>query len=308
MEHCHQHHPQNYNLIFGIGVLLNVAFVVIEAVFGILANSMALLADAGHNLSDVLGLLMAWGANFLSAVQPTHKKTYGLRSTTIIAALLNALFLFVTVGGIAWESIRRIYEPSPVASKTVIIIAAIGVIINTATALLFMAGRKTDLNIRGAFLHMAADAGVSAGVVVAGIGIALTGWVIIDPSVSLIIAAMILIGTWGLFRESLNLTFHGVPTGISTRDVYDYLRQLPGVTAVHDLHIWAMSTKENALTAHLVKPVPENDDALLVQIRDELHDKFGVEHVTIQLERSEAFLQCANGCEPKDIVNGCRTP
>lgn len=194
-DHTHNHSTINYNLAFGIGVFLNIGFVVVEAVFGIISGSLALLADAGHNLSDVLGLLLAWGAAYLSKLRPTHRKTYGFRSTTIMAALLNALILMVAIGGIAWESIRRFYHPSPVAGKTIIIVAAIGVVINTATALLFMADRKRDLNIRGAFLHMAADAGVSAGVVLAGFGILFTGWLWLDPLVSLIIALIILIGS-----------------------------------------------------------------------------------------------------------------
>jgi len=301
MEHEHQHQhqdlPKSPNLIFGLAVLLNFGFVVAEVFFGILANSMALLADAGHNLSDILGLLLAWGASFLSKRRPTTRKTYGLRSSTILAALLNAIILFVAVGGIATESARRLFYPEPVASKTVILVALIGMVVNTLSALLFVRGRKKDLNIRGAFLHMAADAGVSAGVVVAGAGISLTGWLVIDPLVSLIIAAVILAGTWNLFKEALNLTFHGVPAGIDLKSVTDYLLRLPGISAVHDLHIWAMSTNETALTAHLIKPNPENDDELLLKLRDDLHERFGVAHVTIQLERGKAVVLCKDGCE-----------
>ncbi|UCF90999.1 MAG: cation transporter [Desulfobacterales bacterium] len=299
MAHKHDHGMANYHRIFALGVLLNLGFVVAEAVFGILADSLALLADAGHNLSDVIGLLLAWGASYLSKLQPTSRRTYGWRSTTILAALINAIILLVAVGGIAWESVRRFGNPAPVAGKTIIAVAAVGVIINAATALLFLADRKKDLNIQGAYLHMAADAGVSGGVVLAGLGIIVTGWLWIDPVVSLLIAVIILWGTWGLLRESMNLALQAVPAGIDTQAVADYLSGLAGVTAVHDIHIWAMSTTETALTAHLVKPDPENDDAVIAQARDDLHAKFGIAHVTLQLERSDAFVQCGNACDPK---------
>jgi cobalt-zinc-cadmium efflux system protein len=296
MSHSRNHSPNNDNRTFAIGVILNLSFVAAEVGFGIYADSLALLADAGHNLSDVLGLLLAWGASFLSRLPATQRRTYGWRSSTIMAALLNALLLMVAVGGIAWEAIRRLQAPQPAAGSVIIVVAAIGVGINTATALLFMAGRKKDLNIRGAFLHMAADAGVSAGVVAAGIGIMSTGWLWLDPAVSLMIAGIILLGTWGLLRESVNLILHAVPSGIDPEAVLDWLGRLPGVTAVHDLHIWAMSTTDFALTAHLVKPDPKGESELIGMARKGLHDRFGITHVTLQLEREETAAECSDSC------------
>jgi cobalt-zinc-cadmium efflux system protein len=290
------HHRVEHNRAFAVGVVLNLGFVGIEAAFGVVAGSLALLADAGHNLSDVLGLLLAWGAAYLARLRPTKRRTYGWRSSTILAALLNAVILLVAVGGIASEAIRRLYEPAPVASKTVIVVAAVGIVINAATALLFRGGRKHDLNIRGAFLHMVADAGVSAGVVVAGLGILVTGWAWLDPLVSLMIAAVILFGTWGVLRDSVNLALHAVPEGIDPERVRSYLCSLPGVTAVHDLHIWAMSTTETALTAHLVKPEPATDDALISQATNELYERFGIEHGTLQWERQNPSGPCGTCC------------
>jgi cobalt-zinc-cadmium efflux system protein len=296
-NHGHSHGPADYNRAFAIGVALNVAYIVVEATYGFLAGSLALLADAGHNLSDVLGLLLAWGANYLVQRKPTKRHTYGWRKSTILAALTNAIILLVAMGGIAWEAVRRFGDPSPVAGRTIVIVAAIGVVINTATALLFLSGRKKDLNIRGAFLHMAADAGVSAGVVVAGVVILTTGWLWIDPVVSLVITAIILIGTWGLLRDSFNLALDAVPAGINPEAVKTYLTDLPGVTGVHDLHIWAMSTSETALTVHLVKPDAKDDDRLIGQASKELHDRFGIEHITIQWERRTELDHCGGSCE-----------
>jgi cobalt-zinc-cadmium efflux system protein len=256
---------------------------------------MALMADAGHNLSDVLGLLLAWGASYLVRLQPTSRRTYGWRSSSIMAALINGVLLLVAVGGIATESVRRLFSPEPVAGMTVIVVAVIGVAVNTATALLFLSGRKKDLNIRGAFLHMAADAAVSAGVAAAGVAILITGQLWIDPVVSLAIAAVILLGTWGLLRESLGLVMHAVPAGIDTDQVMAYLAQLPGIDAVHDLHIWAMSTTETALTAHLVKPDSTGDDEMIGRISADLHDRFDIDHVTIQWERTQDPCRCNNG-------------
>lgn len=288
----HSHAPADFGRAFAIGVALNVIFVMAEAAFGLLSGSLALLADAGHNLSDVLGLLLAWGAAVLSRRKATSRHTYGLRRSSILAALFNALFLLVAVGGIAWEAVGRFSEPAPVAGKTVIIVALLGVVINTATALLFMAGRKGDLNIRGAFLHMAADAGVSLGVALGGVAILLTGQAWIDPVVTLLIVAVIVWSTWGLLRDSVNLALDAVPEGIDPDKVEAYLNQLPNVTAVHDLHIWAMSTTETALTAHLVRDVPTCDDALLMQANRELHDTFGIGHVTLQFETASAAYSC----------------
>ena len=296
-NHTHDHAPPDYNRAFAIGVALNVIYIVVEATYGFLAGSLALLADAGHNLSDVLGLLLAWGANYLIQRKPTERHTYGWRKSTILAALSNAIILLVAMGGIAWEAVRRFSDPAPVAGKTIIIVAAIGVVINTATALLFLSGRKKDLNIRGAFLHMAADAGVSAGVVVAGVVILATGWLWIDPVVSLVITAIILIGTWGLLRDSFNLALDAVPAGIDPEAVKSYLSDLPGVAGVHDLHIWAMSTSETALTVHLLKPDAGADDTLIEQAGRELNQRFGIEHITIQWERRSELDHCGGSCK-----------
>lgn len=280
----HSHAPKNFGTAFAIGTTLNLAFVVIEAVFGIYAHSLALVADAGHNLGDVLGLVLAWVASVLARTTPTQRHTYGLRGSSILAALFNAIFLLVSVGAIAWEAFRRFNAPTDVAGKTVIWVSAIGIIINTATALMFMSGRKGDLNIRGAFLHMAADAGISAGVVVAGFAILVTGYHWIDPIVSLAISAVIIWGTWDLLRESVNMAVQAVPQSVDLAAVKQYLTGLDGVVAVHDLHVWAMSTTETALTVHLVKPDAQIDDALIADVCDRLHHDFGIGHSTIQLE------------------------
>src|SRR3954470_17404971 len=248
----HSHAPDNFGWAFAIGAALNTAFVVAELIFGYAANSLALISDAVHNLSDVIALLLAWGAMWLSQKQPTQRHTYGYRRASILAALFNAGLLLVAVGGIVVEAINRLSAPAPVAGWTVAVVAALGVAINGGTALLFMRGRHGDLNIRGAYLHMAADAGVSLGVVVAALVIMLTGWLWIAPAISLVIAAVVLASGWGLARDSVNLALDGVPRGIELAKVRTYLATLDGVTDVHDLHIWAMSTNETALTAHLV--------------------------------------------------------
>lgn len=295
MAHSHDHGPPAHNRAFGIGIALNVGYVVCEAVFGLLHNSLALLADAGHNLSDVLGLLLAWGGYMLAKVEPSDRRTYGWRGSTILAAIFNALILLAAIGAIVWEAIGRIGEPQPVPGTTVMWVAGIGVVINTITALLFFAGRKHDLNIHGAFLHMAADAAVSVGVVIAGLLISLTGKTWIDPVTSLVVAAVIFAGTWGLLKDSINLAVQAVPKGIDLPDVRSYLAQLPGVEEVHDLHVWAMSTTEIALTVHLVKPSPAGDDDLLAEAEHELHDRFGIEHTTIQFERGTRPSACRQG-------------
>lgn len=292
MAHDHAHGPMNYGRAFAIGVALNLGFVAVEFIYGQLSNSLALIADAGHNLSDVLGLLLAWGASILAQRQPSPRRTYGLRRSTILAALANAVVLLIAIGAIAWEAVGRLSAPAPVASTTVIIIAAIGVGINAVTAFLFMAGHKDDLNIRGAFLHMAADAGVSLGVVLAGAGSLVTGWLWIDPVVSLVVAAVILVGTWGLLRDSVNLALDAVPEHIDLSEVQTYLRNVPSVVDVHDLHVWGMSTSESALTAHLVMPNGGGDDPFLAQLERDLHDTFGIEHATIQIETGSACVQC----------------
>jgi cobalt-zinc-cadmium efflux system protein len=291
--HGHSHGPANYNAAFAIGILLNLGFVVVEGVFGVMAHSLALLADAGHNLSDVLGLALAWGASFLSARLPTKKRTYGLRRSSILAALTNAVFLLVAIGGIAWEAVGRFSHPSPTQGGVVIWVALVGIVINAATALLFMAGRERDLNIQGAFLHMAADAGVSLGVVIAGLVILRTGWLWLDPAVSLAIVVVILVGTWELLRDSVNLALDAVPEGVDVHSVQEYLEAAPGVEEVHDLHVWGMSTTETALTAHLVIPGDKGqNDALLSQVCGDLHDRFGIEHATLQIEHGDKAYPC----------------
>jgi cobalt-zinc-cadmium efflux system protein len=285
MSADHDHGPATFDRAFALGVGLNVIFVVTEAVFGVIAGSTALLADAAHNFSDVLGLLLAWGASYLSRRPRSARRTYGWRSSSILAALINAVVLLVVTGGIAWQAIQRFGTPEPVGGGIVAWVALVGVGVNTATALLFMRGRKNDLNIRGAFLHMAADAAVSAGVAVAGVVILVTAWSWIDPVVTLLIAGVILGGTWGLLRESFNLALHAVPEGIDPEAVEAYLLGLPGVTAVHDVHIWAMSTTETALTAHLVKQDARGDDAIIADATRVLLDRFGIEHTTLQWER-----------------------
>lgn len=296
----HSHAPANFGRAFAIGVAFNLGFVAVEAVFGVLAHSLALVADAGHNLSDVLGLLLAWGASVLAGRIPTTRRTYGLRRSSVLAALLNALVLLIAVGGIAWEAIRRLRHATPVAGETVMWVAGVGVLVNGITALLFMSGRRQDLNIRGAFLHMAADAAVSLGVVLAALAMRMTGWLWLDPAVSLLIAVVITVGTWGLLRESLSLALDGVPEGISPAEVEVYLAGLPGVEAVHDLHIWGMSTTEVALTVHLVKPDASVDDALLSRIHRELHDQFRIDHTTVQFELGDEAHEC--GQAPAEVV------
>lgn len=288
----HGHAPKDFGRAFLLGIVLNTGFVVAEVIYGIFGNSLALLADAGHNLSDVLGLLLAWGASVLVKRAPSRRYTYGLRSTSILAALGNAGLLLMVTGGIAWEAILRFDQPSAVVGKTVIIVAAFGVAINLGSAVLFMAGRKNDLNVRGAFTHMVGDAIISLGVVVAGFAIIYTGWQWLDPVVSLIIAILILAGTWGLLRDSINLALHGVPAGIDIERVRLYLKALDGVSEVHDLHVWAMSTTETALTAHLVMPSGYPDGNFLSRVSDVLEDRFEIHHATIQIETDDTPNAC----------------
>ena len=290
--HGHVHAPKNFGRAFLIGVLLNGGFVVVEAVFGILGNSLALLADAGHNLNDVLGLLLAWGASVLVKRSPSKRFTYGLRSTSILAALFNAILLMFVTGGIAWEAILRFGHPDNVESMTVIIVAACGIAVNLGTALMFMSGRKGDLNVRAAFNHMAGDAAISLGVVIAGFAILYTGWLWLDPAVSLGIALLVVIGTWGLLRDTINLTLHAVPQGIDPDQVRGYLAAIDGVSEVHDLHIWAMSTTETALTVHLLCPGGYPGDTARNQISEQLQKQFAIAHCTIQIE-TDAHVKCA---------------
>jgi cobalt-zinc-cadmium efflux system protein len=281
--HSHRH-SSGLSSAFALGVVLNLLFVTAEVTFGLLAHSLALIADAGHNLSDVIGLALAWAASALAQRAPTERRTYGLRSSTILAALLNAILLLLAVGAIIWEAIHRFTTPSVVAGGTVICVAAVGIVVNAATALMFVSGLRRDLNIRAAFIHMCADAAVSFGVVVAGLAIIFTAQLWIDPLVSLLIALVIIWGTLDLFRDSLNLALQAVPGGIELREVRQYLAALPHVIAVHDLHVWPMSTTETALTAHLVRDVPDCDCSLLAQAAADLHDRFQIHHATLQFE------------------------
>ncbi len=282
----HSHAPASFGRAFAIGIGLNAAFVVIEAGYGFVSNSTALLADAGHNLSDVLGLLVAWIAAVLSTRPPTPRLTYGLRNTSILAALLNAILLLIASGAILLEAIQRLLHPEPIASKTVIVVAAIGIVINGVTAWLFASGRKTDLNIRGAYLHMMADAALSFGVVLAGVAIMMTGWLWLDPAMSLVIVAVIVWGTWDLLRESTAMSMAAVPSMIDPAAVRAFLAARPGVVSVHDLHIWPLSTTETALTAHLVTPAGNPGDAFLTETCRQLHDRFAIGHATLQIETS----------------------
>ena len=290
--HGHVHAPKNFGLAFAVGIALNTGFIIAEVSYGLMANSLALLADAGHNLSDVLGLLLAWGASVLARRVPSSRFTYGLRSTSILAALVNAILLLTVTGGIAWEAIQRIAHPDQVQSMTVIVIAAIGVVINTATALMFMRGGDDDLNIRGAFLHMAGDALISLGVVIAGVVIMYTGWLWLDPAVSLVIAVLVVLGTWSLLRDSAKLALQAVPQGLPAEKVRAYLQTLPGVAAIHDLHIWGMSTTETALTVHMVMPGGHPGDAFNCSVADELQRQFSIGHATIQVETGDLDAPC----------------
>jgi cobalt-zinc-cadmium efflux system protein len=282
--HGHVHAPANFGAAFAIGAALNLAFVMVEAVYGIFGNSVALLADAGHNLGDVLGLLVAWTASVLVQRAPTPRYTYGLRGSSILAALFNAVFLLVTVGAISWEAILRFGRPEPVAGATVMIVAAIGIVVNGVTAWLFASGRDSDINLRGAFLHMASDALVAAGVVVAGLVILLTGWLWLDPLASLAINAVIVWGTWALLRDAVGMSMAAVPSRIDPGKVRAFLQSQPGVAAIHDLHIWPMSTTEIALTCHLVMPAGHPGDGFLHQVAEELAETFEIDHPTLQVE------------------------
>jgi cobalt-zinc-cadmium efflux system protein len=292
-EHKHSHGPARHDRAFAIGIALNIGFVAIEAWYGWKIGSLALLADAGHNLSDVAGLVLAWGGALAGRLRPDMRHTYGWRRASILAAFANALLLLVAMGSLAWEAAHRLSDPAPVEGLTIMAVAGVGIVVNTATALLFMRGREKDLNIRGAFLHMAADALVSAGVVLAGALVLWQGWHWIDPVVSLLIAAVIVWGTWSLFRQSLHLLFDGVPEGLDLRQVRALLESLPGVAGVHDLHVWAMGTTEVALTAHLEMPDAPGDDAFLRDATERLHDRFEITHVTLQVVRQPFCVPCS---------------
>ena len=296
MSNLHEHRlEQHYSTAFAVGIGLNVGFVAVEIVYGVIANSSALLADAGHNASDVLSLVFAWTATWLATLKPKGKYTYGLRKSTILVSILNALLLVGAVIVIAWDVVAKFRHPEPVAGSQVMIVAGIGVVINTVTALLFIRGQKHDLNIKGAFLHMAADAGVSLGVVIAGLLITMTGSLWIDPITSFIIIAVILWSTWALFRDSLDLALDAVPRHIDFDKVREFILSKEPVKEIHDLHIWAMSTTQVALTAHLVMPGGQ-DDTFLVQLREDIRREFGIEHTTLQVESGNLQLQCRPQC------------
>ena len=282
----HVHAPVDFGRAFAIGIALNVALVIAEFVYGLLGNSLALIADAGHNLSDVVGLVIAWIASALAKRPPSARYTYGLGGSSILAAFINAVILLVAVGAIAWEAVLRLSQPEPVASVTVMVVAGIGILVNGVTAWLFASGRKGDLNIRGAFLHMVADAAVSAGVVLAALVILLTDWLWLDPATSLLIAGVIVWGTWSLLCDSLAMSVSAVPSSIDPAAVRRYLASCRGVSDVHDLHIWPMSTTETALTVHLVLPGGHPGDEFLLGTAAELERQFGIGHATLQIEIS----------------------
>ena len=293
-DHGHSHVPANFNSAFAIGIALNIAFVAIEAWYGWKVNSLALLADAGHNLSDVAGLVLAWGGALAGRLRPTARHTYGWQRASILAAFFNALLLLVAMGSLAWEAVGRLGTPEATQGWTIIAVAGVGIVINTATALLFMRGRKGDLNIRGAFLHRAGDALVSLSVVIGGALYLWQGWAWIDPVMSLAIAVVIVAGTWSLFKQSLHMLFDGVPDQLDLARVRKLLLQLPGVDGVHDLHVWAMGTSQIALTAHVVLNARGTDtDAVLQNAEHELHEHFEIRHVTLQVESAAYAQSCA---------------
>lgn len=290
---AHVHAPGDFDRAFAVGIGLNLAYVALEAGVGWRVGSLALLADAGHNLGDVAGLVLAWGGALAGRLRPDARHTYGWQRASILAAFVNALLLLFAMGALAWEALQRLGEPVAVPGATVMAVAALGIAVNAGTALLFMRGRHQDLNIRGAFLHMAADALVSAGVVIAGALTLALGWLWLDPVASLVIAVVIVVGTWGLFRQSLHLLFDGVPEGIVLAEVESELASMPGVARVHDLHVWAMGTTQVALTAHLVMPDGGADDDFLRAAGQRLHDRFGIAHVTLQAVREPVAAGCA---------------
>lgn len=293
--HGHSHAPASFNRAFAIGIALNLGFVVIEAFYGWRTDSLALLADAGHNLSDVAGLVLAWGGALAGKLKPDARHTYGWQRGTILAAFANALLLLMAIGALAWEATGRLLSPEPTVSAqgvTIMVVAGIGIVVNTVTALMFMRGRSHDLNIRGAYLHMVADALVSVGVVIGGALTLWQGWVWLDPVISLVIAAVVLLGTWSLFRQSLHLLFDGVPDNVDPVAVRAYLLTLPGVQAVHDLHVWAMGTSRTALTAHLVMPNGLVNDTFYQEAATQLHARFGIDHATLQVVRQPFKVMC----------------
>ena len=293
--HGHHHHadPASHGRAFAVAIALNSVFVIVEFFYGFIAHSTALMADAGHNLSDVLGLALAWGAAILAQRKPNERYTYGLRSSSMLAALVNAMLLMFACGGIAWQALQQLLNPVPVAGMTVSVVAAIGIAVNGVSAWLFMAGSKTDINLRGAYLHLAADAAISLGVLVAGLAVFYTGWSWLDPAVSIAIVALIMAGTWSLLREALRMMLAGVPASVDAPLVEQFLRSSAGVSEVHDLHIWAMSTSETALTVHLVMPGGYPGDAALDAINAELRAQFSIHHSTLQVELGTTLHACS---------------
>jgi len=302
-RHDHDHHAHvasNVGRAFVVGISLNLAFVALEVVCGLLAHSMALVADAGHNFGDVLGLGLSWGATALARLKPSSRRTFGFRRSTIVASVANALILLFVTGGLTWESIRRLVEPERPRGLTMIVVATVGAFVNGLSALLFMSGREKDLNLRSAFLHLASDAALAVGVAIAGGVILLTGWLWVDPVVSIVLALTILAGTWSLMSKSLNLMLDAVPERIDPEAVRSFLGALPEVVEVHDLHIWALSTTETALTAHLVMPGSSVNPSFLSDACKELHARFGIHHSTLQIEPKEAPTPCA--LAPDEVV------
>jgi cobalt-zinc-cadmium efflux system protein len=299
----HYHHPrQGFDRAFAIGISLNLLYVGVEGYFGWQANSLALLADAGHNLSDVGGLVLAWGAVLAGRLKANSRRTYGWRRASILAAFVNATVLLVAMGSLLWEAIERLHTPTTMAGATVLIVAAVGTVVNGLTAALFLSGRRSDLNLRGAFLHMAADALVSLGVVASGALYLWFGWSWIDPLTGIAVALAILVGTWGLFRQSLHLLFDGVPDQVDLDAVAAWLQARPGVTQVHDLHIWAMSTTETVLTVHLVIPSGHPGDTFLSAMAEELHTRFAIDHPTVQIELGHEESSCAHALTCPDRI------
>jgi len=296
MPHNHHHHdhvPMNYNRAFSLGIALNILFVIVEVFYGLYAHSLALIADAGHNLSDVFSLLLAWGAYWLSKKAPTPTRTFGLKKVTVLASLFSTLLLLVALGVIFYEAVERLVSPQPVSGITVIIVAGIGVVINSLTAYLFLHGAKSDLNVKAAYMHMVADAAVSVGVVLAGVAIMFTGWLWIDPVLSILIVVLVFMGTWGLLKDSVNLSIDAVPETIDTEEVKRYLLSLPGIVSLHDLHIWSLSTTQTALSVHLVTRNDIPDNRLLERIQEHLHHHFDIPHVTVQMEKAEEGFVCS---------------
>jgi cobalt-zinc-cadmium efflux system protein len=292
--HGHGAHlpPETYSRAFAAGIALNLAVVGAEIVYGVVGHSMALLSDAAHNASDVLGLALAWAATAVARRKPSARHTYGLRRMTILAALGNAVFLLVSTGGVGWEAIRRMGSPGQVDARVVMVVAGGAAVINGASALLFSKGRHKDLNLQSAFLHLAGDAAIAAGVVLSGLLVWKTGWMLLDPITSLVVSALVLLSTWSLLKASLNLALDAVPAGIDPEKVRAFLAELPGVTEIHDLHIWAMSTTENALTAHLVMPESGGSSTFLGDVCKALHERFHIEHSTLQVEPPDAPSPC----------------